>query len=444
MGKNQWIVVVLVALLGFGSLPALAGEASVALDEITVTANKMEEDIHRVPQSISVIDETEIEEMGLKNSMDILDQIPGMVTTPDHGIAVTFRGLKRSMFTENNPIVMYVDGVPVANSFGFDLSLVNVERVEVLRGPQGTLYGKDAIGGVVNIITKAPDNTWHGKIGTEYSSWNSWHTQASVNGPIMADKFFVGLKGQYDKSDGWIKNKYPGMNEDAGRNHKYDLGGYLLFTPTNRLRVRLGVDTWQDTSHSEKGKGLPYDFAGTGFGYKTLSDFNRDMAENLTLDIEPDQKIKANAQTLTLAYDFDRSIRVESVTTHRKREYNGIYDGDFSAGTPADGLVMFGEAEMTTWTQELRLSSTNTTGLRWVGGLYLDKDEEQTITGMQMPTPWGNFEMQSVYDIDAKTQAIFGQVMLPLGDSFEVTLGGRYQRINKKNWIKPGIPFCPR
>ena len=77
---------------------------------------------HKVPQSISILDATEIEEMGLKNSMDVLDQIPAMLTTPNYGVGVTFRRLKRSVFTENNPVVIHVDGVPISNSYGFDFS----------------------------------------------------------------------------------------------------------------------------------------------------------------------------------------------------------------------------------------------------------------------------------------------------------------------------------
>ena len=194
----------------------------------------------------------------------------------------------------------------VANIYGFDFSLVNVERIEVLRGPQGTLYGKDAIGAVVNIITKAPDNTWHGKIGTEYSSFNTWYSQAAVNGPIMADRLFLGVSGQYEKTDGWIKNEYPGMNEDVGRNSKHDMNGYLLFTPTDRLRMRLGIDTYSHTIHSMNEKALPYDYMGTGFGYTGLSDFHRDIAEHLVLDVEPDEEMDINSQNLLISCDVDR------------------------------------------------------------------------------------------------------------------------------------------
>ncbi len=437
--RKRLMVVILVILLSLGSLPAMAGEnaenPSVVMDEITVTANKMEEDIHKVPQSISVIDETEIEEMGLKTPMAVLNQLPCMLATPDHGVGVTFRGLKRSKFTMNNPVVIYIDGMPIANSFDFDISLVNVERIEVLRGPQGTLYGKDAIGAVVNIITKDPDDSWHGKIGTEYSSWNTFYTRASVNGPLIAHKLFLGVGGQYDKTDGWITNEYPGMNEDAGRNDKHDLDAYLLFTPTDRLRVRLSVDSWDHTTHVPNEKALRFDVLGTGRGYTSLNDFHRDMAEHLYMDLEAKEITKGNAQSLLLAYDFDR-FQVESITTHRVRDLDGISDADLTAGTPADGLVMFRDTRLTAWTEELRFSSTNTTGLRWIGGLYLDKEEEEeSVAGMQMPgfmigSPV-DIEMQSAPDTYAETQAVFGQVMLPLGQGFELTLGGRYQRINK-------------
>ncbi len=451
MRKSIRLFALLAIIISFGCWSAMAENSSIVLDEITVTANKMEENIQNVPQSISVLDETEIEEMGLKNSRDVLDQIPGMLTTSNYGVGVTFRGLKRSVFTENNPVVMYVDGVPISNSYGFDFSLVNIERIEILRGPQGTLYGKDAIGSVVNIITRDPDNTWHGKIGTEYSSFNTWYSQAAANGPIMADKLFLGVSGQYDTTDGWIKNEYPGMNEDAGRNSKHDINGYLLFTPTDRLRMRLGIDTYSHTIHSMNEKSLPYDYMGIGFGYTGLNDFHRDMAEHLQLDVEPDEEMDINFQNLLISYDFDR-FKLESITTHRVQDMDGIYDPDFSAGSPMgmDGFIMFDDTKWTTWTEELRLTSTNTTGLRWVGGLYLDKDENEGVRGMQfslpliqmmqLPFPTAT-EQQAVYDMDARTMALFGQVMLPLGQNFELTLGGRYQRIKKE--IQQGLYFLP-
>ncbi len=195
--------------------------------------------------------------------------------------------------------------------------------------------------------------------------------------------------------------------------------------------MRLGINSWEHAAHCPNEKALPYDFTGTGAGYTSLSDFDRDMAEKLAIDVEPDLKTKVNAQNLSVSYDFDR-FRIESVTTRRVRDENGMYDVDYSSGTAADGLIMYMDTTLTALTEELRLTSTNSTGLRWVGGIYLDKEKEEATNGVQMSLPSMAMEMQTKYDIDLTTQAVFGQAILPLGQSFELTLGGRYQRVNKK------------
>ncbi len=431
MKKKQALrTLFIAAIFCVAALSAQAQEQDAELEKVTVTANKMEEDVQKVPQTISVIDATELEEKGIKTTFDLLNEIPSMLPTPDHGVGVTFRGLKRSMFTENNPVVLYLNGVPVTNSFGFDLNLLNIERVEVLRGPQGSLYGKDAIGAVVNIVTKNPDNNWHGKVGAEYGSFNTLQTTAAVNGPVLADKVFLGLSGRYDKTDSWIKNIRSGMNEKAGRNDKYDIDGYFLFTPTEELRIRLGGNITKDNQHSEKAQVLSY-----GSGYKDLSAFDRDMAKKLKKDIEDKMTTKSNSQNLSVSYNFG-DFTLTSVTTRRQRDSDGVFDGDYTSGTLADGLIMFHDNKLSTLTEELRLAANNTEGLRWVGGIYLDKDKEDAIMGQQMPgAMFGSpvpMEMQSVSDLKAQTGAVFGQVMLPFLEQFELTLGGRYQQVKKE------------
>ncbi len=414
------------------ALAEVSSEA-VVLEEITVTANKMEEDLQAVPQSITVINERDIEEQGLKSAMDVLDQIPNTLATANHGAGINFRGLNASMFTSNNPVVMYVDGVPIVNRWEYDFSLANVESVEVLRGPQGTLYGKDAIGAVVNVITRDPGETWEGKIKTEYGSWDTWQTSGYANGPIVADKLLMGISGQYDHTDGWVKNEYPGMVEDFGRKAGYDLNGYFLLTPTASLRLRLSVAHSYLQDHGETAAALP--------NGPELDDFDRDMLKHQRLDVDPGVSHQTDAQSLSISYDFDK-LKLNSITTHRVRTLSdSIYDADFGDSPMFAGLTMFGDSELTTWSEELRLSSSNTSGLRWVGGIYLETEEDCVGPhyGQQFPNfdpetmaPLGNFEMVSDAKTDAKTGAIFGQVMVPLGPRFEMTLGGRYQRIEKE------------
>lgn len=405
---------------------------SIVVEGITVTANKMEEDIKDVPQSITVIDEYTLREKGIKNVSDVVNEIPNMHFARDAmGARVNFRGLNVSTFTDNNPVVIYIDGVAYSDRYGFDASMVNVERIEVLRGPQGTLYGKDAIGGVINIVTKKPTNTWQGTAGAEYGSFNAIQGLFNAGGPLLKNVLFAGINGWYSRDDGWIENINPGMDKDANKQNDRRLSGYLLYTPTERLSARLTLSNDHVKRHWIDGYGLP--------GGTDISAFNRDDAEKVDYDVPTVEKTESFAQSLNVAYEFDVAT-LTSITTHRKFEIDGEYDADFAASPLFAGLKQFNTTDIGTWTQELRLSSNNAEGIRWVGGTYVDFERrDQGPFGFQFPNfdpltdaYLGNFEMNAESKTDSNTQAVFGQVMVPLGERFELTLGGRYQRIEKK------------
>lgn len=148
------------------------------------------------------------------------------------GTAVNFRGLNMSVFTNNNPVVIIIDGVTQSGGAGFDASMANVERIEVLRGPQGALYGKYAIGAVINIVTKMPENAWQGKIGAEYGSENNLRGTFNVNGAVLPDTLYLGINGQYQQDDGWIDNDYPGTDEEFNGGTDRRFNANLTFTPT--------------------------------------------------------------------------------------------------------------------------------------------------------------------------------------------------------------------
>lgn len=401
------------------------------MESITVTANKIEEDLQKVPQSITVMDEIILEEKGITDIPDLIREIPNMAIQESvHGNAVSFRGLNPSMFTNNNPVVIYIDGVPIISRYGFDASLANVERVEVLRGPQGTLYGKDAIGGVINIVTKKPENQWHGMIGAEYGSDNYIQGIFNMNGSLIANTLYMGINGKYEQDDGWIENTNPGLDSDGNESDQQQLSGYLLYTPTDRFTARFTLSMDNQNDSWTNGYTLP--------GGSNFSDFNRDDAEEVNFDVPTEVDLDCFSQSLYLNYAFD-SVTLTSTTTHKKQDIEGDYDADYGADTYFDGLKQFNYSQTETYTQELRISSNNENGIRWVAGLYLDsEDHEQGPYGMQYPyydssgTFYGNFDYNAESDTDSTTYAAFGQAMVPLGKRFELTLGGRYQHIEKK------------
>ncbi|PIE48221.1 MAG: TonB-dependent siderophore receptor [Gammaproteobacteria bacterium] len=398
------------------------------LSTIVVTANKIDEDILYVPQSISVFNEIDIENKGLKDAQDIYEnQIPNMGQGGFYHNAISFRGLTPSIFTNNNPVVLYVDGVPQTNSHGFNTSLRNVERVEVLRGAQGTLYGKDAIGGVINIISKEPENKWTGNIGAEYGNRNYLYGYFDFDGPLKKDTLYLGLSVKGSKNDGWITNSYPGSVSDANAKEFWGVNSYLLFTPTERLRVKLNVNSFYDHSEGEDGYTV-YNGPNTG-----IDDLSRDTSENMQFDVPGLVEVKSTSQAVNIKYDFD-TFFMQSVTTHKIVKDNYRDDSDGLANPANYGAARFRNQELDNWTEELRFASQNTSGFRWVSGIFLELEKKEfTPVGVSFVFPEMGLTSMSAYsELDNTTASVFGQATLPFLNDFELTLGGRYQFIHQE------------
>lgn len=395
------------------------------LEDITVSANKIEENIQDVPQSITVISEEDLEDKGIKKVSDIIKEIPNMsMQNTANGKQTSFRGLNTSAFTNNNPIVIYIDGVPYYDRYDFDPSLANVEQIEVLRGPQGTLYGKDAIGAVINIITKTPSNEWHGTVGAEYGDNNYLKTTINTNGAIINNKLFAGINGSFISDDGWITNHYSEMNENANEKKDRKTSGFLLFKPTDELSAKLTL-----TNNYVK------NYFMDGFSSDpslNINSLKRKDAENASFDIPAFDKTKVNSQTLNLAYEVEK-FKIDSTTTHKKSDLDAQFDTDNKANQGAnDGLKQWNYTNLDTWTQELKLSSKNQ-NIKWITGIYLDKeDRDQGPYGFEQDYYGAVYAGDTYSTTNSKTQAIFGQTIIPLSESFELTVGARYQKIKKE------------
>jgi len=413
------------------------------LASVNVTANKMEQSLLDVPASISVIDAAELEEKGIHSISDLLREIPNLTPvagTSGHGTGANIRGVNTSMFSNSNPVVIYIDGIAHSSRYGFDVSFANVERIEILRGPQGTLYGKDAIGGVINIITRRPDNTPSVRAGVEYATDAAWFGSFNLNGALKPDTLWWSINGQLSGEDGWIENEYPGMRRKAAPRRERRFNGFMLYAPNERFSVRLSLNTETGVIHWLHAMSAP--------GGTPLSDFSRAGARRARFDI--DAKDATDADSLALALNWALpGVVVESVSTWRKYQLDGIYDADFGVNPDYLGLTQFNSTTTRTLAQELRASSRNREGLRWVAGMYVENEEfQQGPYGMEFPAydpatgaHVGAFTMNVESVTDTRTRALFGQVMIALAERLELTLGGRWQQIEKEislnTWMLP-------
>jgi iron complex outermembrane receptor protein len=392
------------------------------LDEVTVSANKIEEKIQDVPQSVSVLSENTLQEREIKTVEGIIQEIPNMSFSPLYFQSVNFRGINQSMFTSNNPVTIYINGVPQSNSYAYQASLANVDHVEVLRGPQGSLYGKDSIGGIINIITKSPQNEWGGTIGAEYGTDHYTYTTMSVGGAVVDDVFFINVNGDYASDDGYITNLYDGEKGiDETRNH--NIGVNMTWKPIERLSVQLSLSDYYNRAGAMDIVGVP--------SGANINSYSRSDTKFQDWDVHNKITTKSNSQALNLKYALD-TMDFTSTTTHKKVEANGIFD----LNTAYNGLSSFSETTHKTSTQEFKLSSANTEGFRWVGGVYYEHEDvdypkyggQYDYSGYGM----GYLSNNDASKQEADTYAAFGQIIVPFASHFEWTLGGRVQRIEKK------------
>lgn len=436
-------VVGLLAGLAWAEGDGETAPESANLGVMTVTASKMSETLKDVPQSISVMDDIILEERRITDVKEVIRQVPNMYTV--EGISNTessVRGLNISMHSLTNPVVLYMDGIPITNRYGYDIPLVNVERVEVLRGPQGTLYGKDAIGGVINVVTKQPGDTWEGNIGSELGNYDEYRLTFAANGPIAPSLFYAGVWGSIYGDDGWIENNNSALDEIANDEEQKRFGANLLLTPTSNFSARLHLMHDETNLGFTNGGVIPvgaYD-AGTGwFAPASVSDFNnasRSDFEDANYDVDTFEDTTVDAQGLHLEYSTSLGT-FESITTHHRANVDGCWDIDYAyvdaAADPFRSFVFNDQAyydvsKHETISQELRWSRELDSGRRWVAGLYFERqDVDYENFALQM----FNTDYRFVSENGSESQAVFGQVVLPFLNDFELTLGGRQQRVEK-------------
>lgn len=416
--RQKKVVCVMVSMAVASLLYGAEGDYK--LDEVTVNANKIEEKIQDVPQSVSVLSESTLEEREIKDVEGIIHEIPNMSFSPIYYQSINFRGINQSMFTSNNPVTIYIDGVPQSNSYGYQASLANVDHVEVLRGPQGSLYGKDSIGGIINIITKSPQNEWGGTIGAEYGTDNYTYTTMSVGGAVVDDVLFVNVNGDYASDEGYITNLYDG-EKGIDETSKHNIGVNVTWKPIERLSAQLSLSDYYNRAGAMDIVGVP---AG-----ENINSYSRSDTKFQDWDVNNKITTKSNSQALNLKYAFD-AMDLTSTTTHKRVEANGTFDLDATY----NGLSGFVDRESDTYTQELKLSSPNKEGFRWVAGLYYEK-EDIDYPGYGRQYDYGSYGSININDDStqkAETYAAFGQVVVPFASHFEWTLGGRVQRIEKE------------
>ncbi|MCG8632517.1 MAG: TonB-dependent receptor [Desulfobacterales bacterium] len=436
IGKKKTAVMTLLVLVFAAAAWSRAAEPEPLegsqVETITVTAQKRKEDVRTIPVSISVLTDMAIEDKDISSTRDIRFHVPNFTSlnsgSRDYFSRIGIRGISNTAIGDP-AVALYIDDVSYADVFSFNLPLFDLERIEVLKGPQGTLYGKNTEAGVVNIITKSPSNILESFADFAIGNYGQKSFSGFVNAPFKEDTLFGRLTIHKSVRDGFVDNVHTGGQVD---NHDtLAARGGLVFAPASRLAMDLNLSltrldddggfpmTPMDKQQYEAASGLSgLDDFQVGYNY-----LGESSSENATA-------------SLRVKYEWD-TVDLVSVTALRYMDNESDLDADF---TPKELYIGFNARESRSLTQELRLQSgSGDTSDKWLVGLYFSDDDVDHDTGYRLDRASADANGVDLYtedrisaDLGARDMAVFSQGTLRYFDNrLGATAGLRYEHARR-------------
>jgi len=414
------------------------------LDEVVVTAQKKEESMQRIPVTITTLSSRQVKEYRLWDTKELSAVVPNLYAANpgDDRNVTSIRGITTTSY--DPAVATYIDGV---NQFSLDSyisQLFDVERIEVLKGPQGTLYGRNAMGGVINIITKQPTNTLNGFAEVTLGDFNQQRYSAGIKVPIVKNKLFFGAAAMYDSRDGFYHNEY--TDSDFDKQHGMTGNYYLKYMAGSKWAITLNA------KHRN---------------FRNNGAFALNMLDATHAFTDPLFELNQNATTtmnddtyngsLSLNY-FGKGFNFSSQSSYQSNHhyYTDPIDGDFS---PYDIITINnnydGWNKVQVGTQEFKFTSPTASAspLAWTTGIYLfyqdNPVKQATHFGVDAIPVYNIGYASFINTTKAKNYggAVYGQATYTIRKKLDLTAGLRYDYEKKKYsglielQIEPDPPF---
>lgn len=392
--------------------PAPAAAPDYTLDAITVTATKREQKVKDIATSISTATDLDLENAAARTLKDATQLFPNVhMKNTSSGNEIVIRGFSTWDTALQSPAGLYVDEIPYPISYMQNLYLMDLDKIEVLRGPQGTLFGQNSESGVVNLTRRVPDNKVRAHIFTDAGTYNTYRLGAAASAPLLEDKAYFSGSFLRHQSDGYVDNLYKDSTR-AARHESTSGRGMLRLTPTDRLDLRLSLDA----SRQDDGVGTmrldtgPY----RSNRWEVRSDAADSSSANFTLP------------ALVASY-MGEAVKLTSITSYTAYNYEMKSDID---RTPLPTGVSDMQINQHGFTQELRLASRGTSPLSWVTGTYLGSSRTETDMNRLMQRAVARSFLHTDYTGD--TGALFGQSTWSIIEGLRLSLGLRaeHTRLN--------------
>ncbi len=431
-----------------GLSPAFAEDTN-GIETVVVTARQRSEDIHNVPSQVTAFTADTIVNKGIESPADFLNAVPNVtfVATQNAGTSfIVMRGISQARNSEPSAAVV-VDGVPMTQPAQFNQELLDIQQIEVVKGPQGALYGRNAIGGAILITTAQPTDHWEERFTGGFESGPGGKVQGVISGPL-ADNFLMRAAVSYFNTDGHLRNADT-VDRSAGRNAD-PIGDFnarvsFLYTPTNDLTVDLRLST--DQLHT---RGLYYIVPPFG-----SPNFNNPNFVSQPIDLnnsgKDDRQIYDGALKLTYNTEFGTFSAISGYNAVRE-----ILTGDGYTFDPFGHSKIFFDFSQSqfltvkTFSQELRFTSPSDARFRWITGGQIFSTDRFISTGnmfdvadegvqpiFRTPNPPGFAPHGQISFLsDSQNQfawALYLDTSFDITDALELSLNARYDSDHRKN-----------
>ncbi len=398
------------------------------LSQVVVTAEKRQQDVQKVPAAITVLDARQIKEYRLWDITNLTAISPGLFTV-EHGNSASsnFLNIRGVMgFSNEQAVATYVDGVYQFDYFSAPVQFNDIQSIEILRGPQGTLYGRNAFGGVLNITTKQPTNRPSGYAEVTLGNYGQQRYTASLAGPIIPNKLFAGGAFTYNHRGSVYYNEFTQSGFD--RREDYSGNFNLRYLPSASWSIAFNAKVENDNDRGS------FPWLGS---YQEVLEKPYQVNTNNT-NVERRKNYNTSLAANYYGQDFNFTAVSSYIDWHAYYEGAGV-DYDFS---PLNALSIAPDQRQHIFTQEIRFSSPskNQSRLQWVAGAYGFTQS----TRMNAPTFFGPdyilfdpssgapFTSTSVSKGRNNGYAFFAQATYSLSDQLSFTAGLRYDRERRK------------
>ena len=396
--------------------------------EITVTSRRREEALQEIPIAVSVVGGAQLEDVAATTISELEGYVPNLSIYQGRNQSTTLTAFVRGvgqadpLWGVDPGVGLYIDDVYVARPQGALLDVYDVERVEVLRGPQGTLYGKNTIGGAIKYVTRSLSNTPEGRITWNPGTFGTQEFRANIGGPIVKDKLLAKASFAMLTRDGYGENLYQNRDVSDKDSTAYRLA--LEWLPSDKVSIRANYDSIEDRAEPVGLTRLADNFLCPIFLGETCPPY--DNLFDTESGLAPVNSTDSTGYSLTLTWDINPALQFKSITAYRENDAQNNIDFDTTPAPIVDtGPAVYFDDQTT---QEFQLVFTGSDKWSGVLGLYYF---DGTAGGKVNAVFAGGTFVTTEGDIDTKSYALYADGSFKLTDRLTLNVGLRPTRETK-------------